>query len=117
MSRLICVMILTAECTSTEDTSHITESSESSDDSDSFTEDGVTITYCKSSESESQSLSSLDDDGKDQCVSAHILRHSGQTTFTDTDAGNCLFTIYHNGQSTQILYDFLVTVKAAPMNA
>ena len=43
-------------------------------------EDGVTVSYCHSNESESHSASSEDKDNIVQCMSAYIARQSGNIT-------------------------------------
>ena len=77
---LLCLEITACPCIVADDTSY---SSHSSDEND-----GLTITYCSSSESQSQSFSSEDAEENDQCVSAYILRNSGNITFGGVESGN-----------------------------
>ena len=79
---LVCLAITACPCIVADDTSYSSHSSEEND--------GLTITYCSSSESRSQSLSSEDEGENDQCVSAYIMRNSGNITFGGVEAGKLL---------------------------
>ena len=67
---------------------HGEEQSGGSESGSSVEDDGVTITNCYFRDSESSSSPSDDDDTNRQCMTAYILRDSGNITLKDNRIGS-----------------------------
>ena len=87
-------------------------SSRSSSSDSSGGADGVTITSCRSGERHSSS--SEDKDSDEQCISAYVMKESGNITLSGTTTGS--FVYLHTHAVKFIIYIFKVSKGATIRN-